>query len=354
MNSFSLPDATAWHGASPIHHLGVIQALGPDAASFLHGQLSQDMQGLDARSARRAAYCSVKGRMLADALVLRPSDEQLLLVISADVLPGTLKKLSMFVMRAKAKLSDAQSSLVLVGLVGSPALAVLGDAAAAPYSVVSQPRTGNGADAGNGSDTGADAERGEAAPAAWAVRLPDVLGAPRALWIGPPAESASLTAGLPLLPDGAWAWLDVMSGVPRIELPTVDQFVPQMVNFELVGGINFKKGCYPGQEIVARSQYRGTLKRRLFLVHGEVELQPGQEIFSAADPGQPAGVIVNAAAVPLPASLPGEASAPSPQRWSALAELKLQYAETALTLGSPEGAPIGLGTLPYTVATLDD
>ncbi|RZI85019.1 MAG: folate-binding protein [Rubrivivax sp.] len=339
MNSFPFPDATAWHGTTPLPHLGVIQALGPDAASFLHGQLSQDTQNLDARSARRAAYCSVKGRMLADALVLRPSDDQVLLIMGADVLPATLKKLSMFVMRAKAKLSEAQDHLALVGLVGAPALAALGPEPVDVHGVVRH---------AGGSGLESEAETGEARPTAWVVRLTDVLGAVRALWIGPPSQVASLTAGLPLLPEGAWAWLDVMSGVPRIELPTVDQFVPQMVNFELVGGINFKKGCYPGQEIVARSQYRGTLKRRLFLVHGDVALQPGQEIFSAGDPGQPAGVIVNAA--PVPAT----ASAPATAHWSALAELKLQYTETALTLGSPDGAPLHLGTLPYTVATLDE
>lgn len=328
MNSFSFPDASAWNGASPINHLGVIQAVGADAASFLHGQLSQDTTGLDATTARRAAYCSVKGRMVADALVLRPVEEQVLLVMGADVLPATLKKLSMFVMRAKAKLSDAQGSLGVLGLVGAPAWGVLGSPAVEPYHVVSQP--------------GADGS-----PAtAWAVRLPDVLGAVRALWIGPPADAAALSAGLAALPEGAWPWLEVMSGVPRIELPTVDQFVPQMVNFELVGGINFKKGCYPGQEIVARSQYRGTLKRRLFLVHAEAALQPGQEVFSQNDPGQPAGLIVNAAQAP--------GATESGGFWSALAELKLQYADTPLTAGAVDGPALSLGTLPYTVAPQDD
>lgn len=340
MNSFVFPDPTTWNGASPLPHLGVIQALGPDAASFLHGQLSQDTTGLDATKARYAAYCSVKGRMLADALLLRPQPEQVLLVMGADVLPATLKRLSMFVLRAKAKLSDTQGALTVLGLVGPTALSVLGSAQVEPFGVVAQAAVGESEGANEG-------ENGRAA-GAWAVRLPDVLGAPRALWIGPMAEAATLTSSAAPLPEGAWAWLEVMSGVPRIELPTVDQFVPQMVNYELIGGVNFKKGCYPGQEIVARSQYRGTLKRRLFLLHGHSPLQAGAEVFSAEDPGQPAGMIVNAAPVPVAAGSVGAAI------WSALAELKLQYAQTPLSLGSADGAPLGVGTLPYAVTTLDD
>ncbi len=130
--------------------------------------------------------------------------------------------------------------------------------------------------------------------------------------------------------------------MPRIEQATVDQFVPQMVNYELVGGVNFKKGCYPGQEIVARSQYRGTLKRRLYLLHTTGQAQPGQEIFSADDPGQPAGLVVNAAQVP------GSAGASS-----LLAELKIQHAHSPLTLGAADGPALQLGDLPYEVSTQD-
>lgn len=321
-----MPDTATLQGATPLPHLGIIQAVGPDAASFLHGQLSQDIQGLEASTARRAAYCSVKGRMVADALVLRPAQDQLLLLMDAEVLPATLKKLSMFVMRAKARLSDAQGSLALVGLVGSAALDVPGLADVAPYTVQTAQTAG---------------ESGHAA--AWVLRLPDVLGTVRAIWVGPADEAATVVERGRSMPLAAWNWLEVMSGIPRITSATVDQFVPQMINFELVGGINFKKGCYPGQEIVARSQYRGTTKRRLFLLHGEAPLGPGQEIFSAEDPGQPAGMVVNASEVPG-----------RPGHWSALVELKLQYAQTRLALGSVEGPALSLDVLPYEVVSLDD
>ena len=137
----------------------------------------------------------------------------------------------------------------------------------------------------------------------------------------------------------AWRQLSASSGVPVIEAATVDQFVPQMVNLELIGGVDFKKGCYPGQEVVARSQYRGTLKRRMFLFDVPAAAQPGQELFHSADPGQPAGLIANAA--------------PSPAGGSrVLAEVKLvALDEGSLHLGSADGPVLTRRELPYAVPT---
>ncbi len=176
------------------------------------------------------------------------------------------------------------------------------------------------------------------------MRLTDVLGAPRWLWVGPAEQAQVLTATLPALPLAAWQWLEVMSGVVRIEPATVDQFVPQMVNFELVGGVNFQKGCYPGQEVVARSHYRGTLKRRAFLLHGDSPMHAGQEVFSSTDPGQPAGMVANAAAVPAT----GDGQPPSPA-FSALVELKWQSLDESWHLGAADGPALSLGNMPYEV-----
>ena len=128
------------------------------------------------------------------------------------------------------------------------------------------------------------------------IRLPDAAGT-RALLVRRAAASHADPAA-PALPLDAWRWLEVQSGVPRIEAATVDQFVPQMVNFELVGGVDFQKGCYPGQEVVARSQYRGTIKRRTFLFDADAPMRPGQEVFHSDDPAQPAGMVVNGAPHP--------------------------------------------------------
>lgn len=320
MDKITLPHTPTWSGVVALPHLTCLRADGPEAASFLHGQLSQDIENLGADEARLAAYCSPKGRMLGDALVLRPSPEHILLVIGSDVAPAVLKRLSMFVLRAKLKLGSAAHDVVPMGLLGEHAEQALAGAAPGDGAVV---------------------PHGGPAANAWVVRLPSVLGLARALWLGPAAQAPTASHG-DVVPPSAWRWLEVASGVPRIEQPTVDQFVPQMVNYELVGGVNFKKGCYPGQEIVARSQYRGTVKRRLYLLHAAAEAQPGQEIFAAEDPGQPAGVVVNSARVP---GVDGASSL--------LAELKIQHAQGGLALGAPDGPALQLGELPYALAGLD-
>ena len=128
----------------------------------------------------------------------------------------------------------------------------------------------------------------------------------------------------------------MQSGIPLIEAETVDRFVPQMLNFELIGGVDFQKGCYPGQEVVARSQYRGTIKRRMFLFEVDGPATPGQEVFHSADPEQPAGMVVNAAR--------------GSEVWSALVEVKLAALDDGtLHLGSAAGPSLRLSPLPYSV-----
>ena len=266
----SEPDLNALQGALRLTDWGVMRAQGADAAVFLHGQLTQDVQHLDERSARLAGYCSNKGRLLASLLFWRSGADEFLLGCSADVLPATLGRLSMFVLRAKCKLSDASDSVALYGLAGTAATTWLG--ASAP--TVAWQRT--------------DAAGGQA------IRLPEVSGVARYM-VALPASAAA--PALSALPPEAWQWLEAGSGVARIVGATVEQFVPQMVNFELVGGVNFQKGCYPGQEVVARSQYRGTLKRRAFVFASDAAAQPGQEVFHSAEPEQPAGMVVNAASL---------------------------------------------------------
>jgi len=161
------------------------------------------------------------------------------------------------------------------------------------------------------------------------VRLPDADGHERYLWAAPAGSAAP---ALPALPLEVWREGEVASAVPRVEAATVDQFVPQMLNFELVGGVDFKKGCYPGQEIVARSQYRGTIKRRSFLFECAVPANAGQEIFHSGDPGQPAGLVVNAAGLRV------------------LAEVKLAALESgSLHLGAAGGPVLARQPMPYDV-----
>ena len=300
-------------GATRLVDWGLIRADGADAASFLHGQLTQDMQGLRPGQARLAGYCSAKGRLLASFIVWRSGPEQFFLACSADLLAPTLKRLSMFVLRAKCRLVDASADLALWGLVGDSVAA----AGAAPGDWTS-------------------VQVGDATT----IRLPEAAGLPRALLAQPAALPAPADgpAGA-ALPLADWQWLEVHSGIARVVAATAEQFVPQMVNLELVGGVNFQKGCYPGQEVVARSQYRGTLKRRAQRLHSPVALLPGQEVFHSADPAQPAGLVVLSA--PAPAADAGVGHL-------ALVELKLAALDGgSLHAGSAEGPLLAPWGLPY-------
>ena len=308
-NSAALPE-----GAVRLADWGVIRALGDEAAKFLHGQLTQDIEHLAAGQARLAGFCSAKGRLMASFVVWCPQPGEVLLACSADLLPGVLKRLSMFVLRAKCKLSDASAEVPLWGLAGAAAVRALGDAL--PDKFWGQTAVGT---------IGA------------VIRLPDAvvdsMVVPRLLLAS--AEPPTL----PALDLPAWLAYEVHSGVARVVAATAEQFVPQMVNLELVGGVNFQKGCYPGQEIVARSQYRGTLKRRSVVMSCAVALAPGSEVFHDADPDQPAGRVV------LAGTLPGRDPV-------ALVEVKLAAMETGvLHAGAADGPLLSPGALPYAFPT---
>jgi folate-binding protein YgfZ len=325
----SLPSTANWHGVVSLPDLGVLQATGPDTADFLHGQLSQDVQHLDANQAKLTAYCSAKGRMLASAVVLRPHADAVWLVCDASVLPATLKRLSMFVLRAKTALLDGQANVRVLGLAGASALALLQADGLPEPSLGAAPEAPWPVHAWHGGQL---------------IGLPSVQGIPRWWWVGPLDQADALLAQLPALAAPAWAWLEVMSAIPRIQAATADQFVPQMVNFELLGGVNFQKGCYPGQEVVARSQYRGTVKRRAVLAHSAEPLLPGQELFAESDPTQPAGLVIQSAAIPA------DDGNTNGLAHSALVEVKLGAWHTPVHAGSAEGPLLHWAALPYALA----
>lgn len=291
-------------------HLGVISATGDDAANFLHNQLTNDVLGLDGTSARLAGYCSPKGRLLATMLVWKDADA-IRMALPNELLPAILKRLRMFVLRSKVTLDDSSERRVLLGM-AAPALPAL------PAATLAQ-----------GSFEGGTT-----------IRLPDAAGLQRLLWAGTPEQAihAWQRAALPPAPSALWRWTDILAGLPQVVEATREQFVPQMINYELVGGVNFRKGCYPGQEVVARSQYRGTIKRRAQVLTGTQALQPGQEVFHSADPDQPAGMVV----------LAGSLAA---GRYSALVELKLAALDDgSLHAGSAAGPLLALQPLPYAIA----
>lgn len=305
---------------------GLIAVTGEDGPRFLHSQLTNDVEHLGQDEARLAAYCTPKGRMQASFLMWRGADA-VYLQLPSELRPALQKRLSMFVMRAKAKLEDATAAPaneVVLGLGGRQAQAALaalfGALPAAPYAK-SEHALGT------------------------LIRLADAFGAPRYEWLTS-ADTAlevlpGLTATLALGGNDAWQLSAIHAGIPLVTASTQEQFVPQMVNFELLGGVNFKKGCYPGQEIVARSQYLGKLKRRTALATTVALAAAGQEVFDVQDPEQPCGMIVNAA--------PNGAGGTD-----VLVEMKLAALDGGdIRLGSASGDALAFLPMPYALDALD-
>jgi tRNA-modifying protein YgfZ len=226
----------------------------------------------------------------------------------------TLKRLSMFVMRAKAKLTDVTAEFNIFGLTGNTINLIAAQAINTPATAIFNNST--------------------------VIALHPALGQSRALCITPVGEA---TPKGDAISTELWNWGEVHAGIATITGPIVEAFVPQMLNYESVGGVNFKKGCYPGQEVVARSQFRGTLKRRAYVIQITANnSQPliGQEIFHDSDADQPCGMVVQVAMSPSGG-------------YSAIVSMQVSAAQGGkLTLGSANGANITLLPLPYPL--LDD
>jgi folate-binding protein YgfZ len=243
-----------------------------------------------------------------------------------DSLDAVLQRLRMYVLRADVTLEDATENFVRMGLAGDRATGILADTALpVPDTPDSMARHG---------DT-------------TIIRVPGIqprfeffttsLKTARSLWDAFNVHAAPV--GEPV-----WRLLDIQAGIPNIFAATAEAFVPQMTNLQLINGVNFRKGCYPGQEIVARMQYLGTLKRRMYLGHIDRDepALPGDEVFSATDNEQAAGRIVDAQAYPDGGQL-------------ALAVLQIKAAEAGgLHLGKAAGVAFSLRPLPYPFESPED
>lgn len=296
-----------------LSQLGVIAFRGEDAASFLQGQLTNDVRSLHADAVQWNGYCSPKGRLLGNFLMWRQGEDYCL-QLSGDILAGVLKRLSMFVLRAKAKGRDASDETVRLVVAGKQARAAV---SAAMGAVPEAGMRSVAVDAGQvirlGDDKFVLSIAPERAAAAWQI-----------------LRQSATPVGAPV-----WDWLRLNAGIPMIVAATQEQFVPQMVNLEVIGGVSFQKGCYPGQEIVARSQYLGKFKRRMYLAHVDAPAAAGDNLYSANLDGQACGAVVNAA--PAPAG-----------GFDLLAVIQIESANTqTLHLGALDGAALSLKPLPY-------
>jgi folate-binding protein YgfZ len=272
---------------SPLPDLGLVSVSGADALNFLQGQLTNEVEKQGLFRSTLNGYCSAKGRLLVSTWHWQTHNEVRLLV-SRPLAAAFAKRLSMFVMRAKAVVTDRSADFVCLGLAGG---ATIVEALGRLNLTL-----------------GETEDRVTETPDGLTVivqpSLPLESGPiPRALLLVPRTRLAglwsSLTATLRPLSSEHWRWSEVASGIPRITAATSELFVPQMVNFDLVGGVSFKKGCYPGQEVVARSHYLGKLKRRMFLGSlppGRMP-QPGEDVESS-ESAEPCGQVVLASVAP--------------------------------------------------------
>lgn len=261
---------------SPLTHFGLIEVNGDDAKTFLHSQFTSDINHLAEGKAQHSGWCTAKGRLQASFLAWRKGDSYQL-ALAADLQEATQKRLQMFVLRAKVKLMALTDSTVLLGVAGPQAAEALADAGLpCPAEAMT---------------TAQEADN-------TVIRL----DASRFVIIAPQDAMASLWQKLTVKarPVGVpvWRWLDVEAAYPLVTLATKEEFVPQMADFEKIGGVSFQKGCYPGQEIVARTQYLGKVKRHLFRLRSAHALKAGDPLFSPDNPDQSCGTVMTVAPAP--------------------------------------------------------
>ena len=301
---------------APLVDLGLIRVSGEDAASFLHNLVTNDIQGLAADSTRTEGFCTAKGRLLAIFLIWREGNDYLLL-LPREILPPLLKKLSMYVLRAKVKLTDATNERVLVGI-------------SVPAAVSPAPTF---------LDSALPVQGAAATDGGQLIRLDDT----RWLMSLEPAAAIrrwpELTATAKLVGLAAWHWLEIVAGQPRIIAATQEAFVPQMLNLEFpaLAGVSFTKGCYPGQEIVARTHYLGKVKRRMFRARLKNSAIPGTHVYAPETGDQQCGALVSVA--------------PSPEGgFECLVSVQSgAVAAGEVHLGAPDGERLSFLPLPYPV-----
>lgn len=294
---------------------GLIAFQGDDTTTFLQGQLTNDTRQLTQQQAQYSGFCSPKGRLLGSFLLWQQGDSTYL-QLAAELQPALQKRLSMYILRSKVKARDAREEWLRLGMAGAGAAAVV--------------------QALTGCEINADMKIAEAG-AYTVIRL----SGERYQMMVPSADKTQVLTQLAqqavAINQDQWQWLEIRAGVPTIVGATQEHFVPQMVNFDLTNSVNFQKGCYTGQEIVARTQYLGKLKRRMYLVHADVAMSAGDEIFSPDMEGQATGMVVNA----QPAPTGG---------WDALAVMQISSVATqSMHVKSPDGAVLSLQDLPYAV-----
>ncbi len=310
----TLCDLSRLNTLCDLSHFGLLEISGADAVTFLQGQVTNDVKLLTGTNAHYSAYCNPKGRMLALFLAFAHGDS-LHLQLNRELLEPIMKRLKMYVMRSKVEIKDISDSIIKFGIDGPEASQILAPSLvkipAEDYELVTLEN-------------------------ATILQLPTVTGHKR-------YEIFTDVANAPLIWDALknsctvvekphWDWLDIQAGIPDVTLNTQEQFVPQMLNLDILNGINFKKGCYTGQEIVARTHYLGSVKRRTYLAELASAAAPstGDKVLDAAQ--NEVGQIVRVAPNPVGS-------------FDVLAELRIDAKEAGAVYCN--GSALAFKTLPY-------
>jgi len=296
--------------------LAVLRVAGTDAEGFLQGQLTNDVTALGPDRTQYSAWCSAKGRMLANFLVARTDENAFDLYLPHSLIGSIAKRLAMFLLRAKVSIADVSAESVRIGVAGPAAADTLRSIAPTVPSPHSGVRIAGGLLI--------------ALPAGRFVVRIDPRNAAE-LW--EQLQHTARAAGFPV-----WQWSTIRAGVPVVTPATSDQFIPQVLNWDALGGISFQKGCYAGQEIVARTHYLGRLKERMFLAHVDALPPPaGARLFGAAFGEQACGTVVNAATAPKGGA-------------DLLVALQIAARERGdVHLGHLDGTPVRMLPLPYAI-----
>ena len=296
----------------PIDYYGFIKLSGEDTRPFLQGQLSSDVRQLDHNS-QYSSYSTAKGRVLSTFLLI-PQADNILLQLPQDLLPDISQRLSKFILRSKTRAIDASDAWITLGLAGPEAELV------AIKAFTRIPK---------------HTHQIEDFEAGLIVRLPQNRFQ---ILVAPPAAIGLFTklihAGA--LPAGApiWTLSDIRAGIPWVDRPIQENFIAQMLNLELLGAVGFDKGCYCGQEIIARTHYLGKVKRRMYRIQSDALTQCGDELFTSDSCSQMSGKVVSAAAS-------------GTHTWEALAVL--QMTDQSTPLQNRQGQAVTLLDLPYRV-----
>ncbi|WP_162846106.1 YgfZ/GcvT domain-containing protein [Seongchinamella sediminis] len=302
---------------APLQAEAILHITGPDSLTFLQGQTTCDTRKISSTQALPGAYCNVQGRMVCDFLLLQLAQEHYALRLKADTLDNAAATFGKYIVFSKAELAGGSGDWQLYGCWGeavADALRSLG---------MSTPTARYGAATGDGHVL---------------VQMDDA-GCQFELYIdgaATPELAGALEAALERCPETQWQALQMRAGIGRVEGPNVAEMLPQMLNYDVTGHVSFSKGCYTGQEIVARLHYRGKAKRRMYLgeLPGGAASQAGDSLFSPGS-GQGAGTVINAAQLD--------------DRTVCLVTATEQGAAGGLRLASPDGPAIELQPLPYTV-----